>query len=65
MPAAIAAITAATVSGSIRLGVPPPKNTVPTVRPGVSAAAAAISAASARRQRAWSTPLRTWLLKSQ
>ena len=64
-PPAMAPITAATVSGAIRLGVPPPKNTVSTTRPGTSAAVARISATSARRQRSWSTPPRTWLLKSQ
>jgi hypothetical protein len=64
-PAPIASITAATVSGGIRLGVPPPKNTVSTVRPGVAAAAARTSATSARRHRSWSTSARTWLLKSQ
>ena len=45
--------TAATVSGGIRLGVPPPKKTRVDRRvPGRARAAASISATSARRQRA-------------
>jgi hypothetical protein len=63
--AATRSITAATVAGAISDGVPPPKNTLVTVRPGASAATASISATSARRQRGSSTVSATWLLKSQ
>src|SRR5262249_26386067 len=55
-----------TVDGTIRDGVPPPKKTVETVRPGTRAAVLAISAANARTKRAsWMPPRRTELLKSQ
>ena len=40
---AIRSSTAATVSGSIRLGVPPPKKTVFSTRPGSSSATRSIS----------------------
>src|SRR5260221_14654055 len=55
-----------TVSGCISDGVPPPRKMLDTVRPGVCAAVAAISAWNARRKRdssmaAW----RTWLFKAQ
>jgi hypothetical protein len=46
-------------------GVPPPKNIVSTRRSGASRAAWSSSFSSASRQRDWSTPSRTWELKSQ
>jgi hypothetical protein len=46
-------------------GVPPPKKIERSLRPAVGAAKWSSSAISALAQRAWSTPLRTWLLKSQ
>ena len=49
-----ASITAATVSGSMSEGVPPPRKIERRVRPGVSRPARAISAASAAPQRRWS-----------
>jgi hypothetical protein len=45
-------MTAATVAGRIKDGVPPPKKIVETVRPGARAAVLATSAAKARTQRA-------------
>ena len=63
---AMASRIAPTVAGCISDGVPPPKNTVETVRPGTRAAVAAISASNARANRASSIAAwRTWLLKSQ
>jgi len=64
-PARIASIRRATVSPVIRLGVPPPKKTLVSSRPGVRAATWAISAASATAQARWSIRATTWLLKSQ
>ena len=58
-------ITAPTVAGSMSDGVPPPKNIVSTRRSGASRAAWSSSFSSASRQRDWSTPSRTWELKSQ
>ncbi len=63
--ASAASITAATVSGGISEGVPPPKKIEPSRRPGNAAASCARSASMAARQAAWSTLSRTWLLKSQ
>ena len=57
---------APTVRGSISEGVPPPRKTLDTVRPGVRAAMWAISRRKAATKRGWSTgSRRTWLLKSQ
>ena len=56
---------AATVAGGISEGVPPPKKMEVTTRPAVMAAKWSISRHRAVRHRAWSTLLRTWLLKSQ
>ena len=62
----IASRMACTDCGCISDGVPPPKNTVDTVRPGTRAAVAAISASNERTKRCSSmSPWRTWLLKSQ
>jgi hypothetical protein len=58
-------ISAATMAGCIRLGVPPPKNTVSTRRGPVSARMWRISATSAVRHAPWSTTRETWELKSQ
>ena len=58
-------ITAATVSGAISDGVPPPKKIERDVRAPSSSAWRSISPTSARAQRAWSTSPLTWLLKSQ
>ena len=46
-PYGIEAISAATVAGGIRLGVPPPKKIEETRRPGDSAASCAMSASNA------------------
>ena len=59
------AIRAATVSGSIRLGVPPPKKIEPSCRRPSRAASQASSARSAARKRACGIASRTWELKSQ
>jgi hypothetical protein len=58
-------MTAATVAGSIRDGVPPPKKIDVTLRPGSKRASCAKSSSSASRHASWSMPERTWLLKSQ
>src|SRR5271170_8027861 len=57
--------SAATVSGGIKDGVPPPKKIEATARSGTSADWRSRSASNARVQRAASTLSRTWLLKSQ
>jgi hypothetical protein len=60
-----AAMSAATLSGAIRLGVPPPKK-MEVTRLGPSRAAShSSSASSAWRIRAWGRASRTWELKSQ
>src|SRR5712692_6332398 len=59
------ATSAATVSGIIKDGVPPPKKIEATARSGASAAWCSRSAISAWVQRSQSTASRTWLLKSQ
>ena len=64
--AVASAINAATVSGSIRLGVPPPKKIDANGRRPTRAPSSASSARRAAAKRAWSTPAsRTWELKSQ
>src|SRR5712691_8890389 len=57
--------SAATVSGGIKDGVPPPKKIEATSRSGASAAWRSRSAISAWVHRAASIFSRTWLLKSQ
>ncbi len=60
-----ASISAATIAGSISDGVPPPKKTEVSVRPGSSRASWDRSARRASRHSSWSMDERTWLLKSQ
>ena len=62
---AAVARTAATVSGLMRDGVPPPKNTLVSGPVPDSAAAPSTEATRAARQRPSSIESRTWLLKSQ
>ena len=58
-------ISAATVSGSIRLGVPPPKKIEVSRRRPNRSASLASSRRSAVAKRAWSMRSRTCELKSQ
>jgi hypothetical protein len=60
-----ASTTAATVSGSMSDGVPPPRKIERSTRPGTSRPIRAISASKARPQAPWSMRAATWLLKSQ